>query len=182
MRVQEAAAVRRILSQPDRALEYGAAKLAFDKLVDPAADVGAAMAELDRLAGIAAAMAGPAASEGAKLGAIRNLIYESGPWNGHRPFAYNHDRPLGDHLPDKLLHNCLATARAVRLDADPLPGAGGEARRRDAPRQRPPTTCSCATRTGSAAGSTSKRPAAATRRVVVLISRRLNGLNEKEMR
>nr|MDQ4087078.1 hypothetical protein [Pseudomonadota bacterium] len=85
-----AAAVRRILSQPDRALDHGAAKLAFDKLVDPSADVGAAMAELDRLAGIAAAMAGPPASEGAKLGAIRNLIYESGPWNGHRPFAYNH--------------------------------------------------------------------------------------------
>ncbi|MDQ4087725.1 MAG: transglutaminase-like domain-containing protein, partial [Pseudomonadota bacterium] len=40
-----------------------------------------------------------------------NLIYESGPWNGHRPFTYNHDRPLGDHLPDKLLHNYLATRR-----------------------------------------------------------------------
>lgn len=105
------AAIGAILGRPDYGLDYAAAKIALDKLIDPMVDVDRTMAALDLLAGIASDMAGPGASERTKLGAIRNLIYESGPWNDHRPFVYNHDHPLGDHLPDKLLHNYLATRR-----------------------------------------------------------------------
>lgn len=39
------------------------------------------------------------------------MIYESGPWNGGRPFAYDLDDPLGRSLPNKLLHNYLTTGR-----------------------------------------------------------------------
>lgn len=104
-------AVRDILSVPDERLDYGRAKLALDRLVDPMLDREATMRELDRLAEAARGLAGPEASGGAKLAALRKLIYESGPWNGHRPFAYDHSDPLGQHIPNKLLHNYLATRR-----------------------------------------------------------------------
>lgn len=106
-----AAAVRAILSVPDAELAYGKAKLALDHLVDPGFDPGEVMAELDAMAARALEMAGPEADESTKLGAIRHLIYESGPWNDHRPFAYDPSDPLGQRLDNKLLPNYLATRR-----------------------------------------------------------------------
>ncbi|HEX8258481.1 MAG TPA: hypothetical protein VF589_12695 [Allosphingosinicella sp.] len=103
-----AAAVHAILSVPDDELDYACAKLALDRIVDPSIDVQATMVELHRMAGIARELAGPSATDGAKLAALRKLIYESGPWNDHRPFGYDHSDPHGQHLPRKLLHNYLA--------------------------------------------------------------------------
>lgn len=104
-----AARVRAILSVPDGELSYEAAKLALDRLVDPSLNGEAVEDELDRLADQVRRFAGPDAQDGPKLGAIRRVIYESGSWNGHRPFRYNPDYPDGDHIPDKLLANYLRT-------------------------------------------------------------------------
>jgi hypothetical protein len=103
-----AAAVRAALSASGERLNYAGAKLALDRIVDPALDVEATMAELLRMASIARELAGGSATDGAKLAALRKLIYESGPWNDHRPFGYDHSDPYGQHLPHKLLHNYLA--------------------------------------------------------------------------
>jgi hypothetical protein len=71
--------------------------------------VAATMAELDQMAEEARRLAGPSPTEGDLLAALRKLIYESGPWNGYRPFAYDHSDPYGDHISNKLLHAYLAT-------------------------------------------------------------------------
>jgi hypothetical protein len=44
------------------------------------------MAEIDRLASSASALAGADAPLAARLSALRQVIYESGAWNGGRPF------------------------------------------------------------------------------------------------
>lgn len=106
-----AAIVREILSRPDDQLDYGRAKLAFDRIVDPAIDADATLARIDRLAREAEALAGARASPAAKLAALRRVIYESGPWNGGRPFSYDHADPLGQNVRNKLISTYLATRR-----------------------------------------------------------------------
>ena len=106
--VDPVAAVRAVLSWPDEQLDYARAKLALDRIMDPSINEPAVLAELDRMTETARGFAGVGASDGAKLNALRKLIYQSGPWNQHRPFAYDHSDPQGRHLPNKLLHNYLA--------------------------------------------------------------------------
>lgn len=100
--------VRAILSVPDHQLDYARAKLALDKIIDPSFDEDAVLAELDQMVATVGSLIGNDLSEPAKLAGLRKLIYEEGPWNQHRPFAYDHSDPFGDHLPNKLLHNYLA--------------------------------------------------------------------------
>lgn len=106
-----AAIVRGVLSLPDDQLDYGRAKLAFDRIVDPSLNADATMAEIDRLARRASGLAGPHASPAAKLSALRRVIYESGDWNGRRPFAYDHADPLGRNVRNKLIPTYLASRR-----------------------------------------------------------------------
>jgi regulator of sirC expression with transglutaminase-like and TPR domain len=47
----------------------------------------------------------------ARLSALRRVIYESGAWNGGRPFAYDHADPLGRNVRNKLISTYLATRR-----------------------------------------------------------------------
>lgn len=102
-----AEAVEALLSLPDAQLDYARAKLTLDAIVDPATDVDAVLAELDGMTDRAWQLAGPSAANDRKLAALRTLIYEAGPWNDHRPFAYDHDRYR--KLSSKFLSNYLAT-------------------------------------------------------------------------
>lgn len=106
-----AEAVHRVLSLSDEELDYALAKLALDAIVDPTTDVDAVGAELDRLSAAARLMIAPDATEADSLSALRTLIYEAGPWNDHRPFAYDHDDPHGRIIRNKLLSNYLTTRR-----------------------------------------------------------------------
>jgi regulator of sirC expression with transglutaminase-like and TPR domain len=106
-----AAIVQDILSAPDEQLDYARAKLAFDRIVDPSINVEATLAEIDRLARRANALAGANASPAARLAALRRVIYESGAWNGGRPFAYDHADPFGRNVRTKLISTYLATRR-----------------------------------------------------------------------
>lgn len=106
-----AAMVGDLLSLPDDRLEYGRAKLAFDRIIDPSLNVDATLAEIDQLASRASALAGVDASPAAKLSALRRVIYESGDWNGGRPFSYDHADPLGLNVRNKLIPTYLATRR-----------------------------------------------------------------------
>ncbi len=100
--------VRAMLTRPDEELDYAEAQIAFDRIVDPSADGDWVHSELERLTTAAWEMAGPSAGDGAKLSALRKLIYESGPWNGNQAYSYDHSDPLGQHIPNMLLHNYLA--------------------------------------------------------------------------
>lgn len=106
-----AAIVRSVLSLPDDQLNYGRAKLAFDRIVDPSLNVDATLAEIDRLAQSANALAGADASRSSRLSALRRAIYESGAWNRGRPFSYDHADPLGLNVRNKLISTYLATRR-----------------------------------------------------------------------
>lgn len=101
------AAVEAMLSLPEEQLDYARAKIAFDRIVDPSIDEQWVLAELDRLTEAARGLAGASAGEAARLNALRKLIYESGPWNEHRPYAYDMSDPLGRKMANKLLANYL---------------------------------------------------------------------------
>lgn len=100
-------AVRAVLSVPDDKIDYAQAKLSLDAIIDPTLDSDATMAELDRMTGAARRLAGPSASPAAKLAALRATIYQSGPWNDHRPFDYDHAGFKS--MRSKLLHHYLET-------------------------------------------------------------------------
>jgi regulator of sirC expression with transglutaminase-like and TPR domain len=102
-----ASQVRAVLAAPDHELDYARAKLDLDRIVDPSLDCDAALLELDRLASAARTLAGLDADEPGRLNALRKLIYEGGPWNDHRPFAYDHDDPYA--IDRKLLPGYLTT-------------------------------------------------------------------------
>ena len=106
-----AAITRDILSVPDDQLDYARAKLAFDRIVDPSIDAAATLAEIGQLARTAEALAGAGVSPGQRLAALRRVIYESGAWNGGRPFSYDHADPLGRNVRNKLISTYLATRR-----------------------------------------------------------------------
>ena len=108
-------AVKTVLDRPDHELDYARTKVAFDRLIDPEVDEGWVLGELDRLTKSARELSRPAADDAAKLDAVRRTIYESGPWNGKRPFAYDMSDPLGRHLPNALLHNYLADRLRQRV-------------------------------------------------------------------
>lgn len=105
------AALRAVLSCPEDRFDYGRAKLALDKIIDPSIDIGATMAELDDMAERARHLAGGARSIDARLTALRKLIYQSGAWNDHRPFDYDHSNFRGRDVRVKLLSHYLATRR-----------------------------------------------------------------------
>ena len=102
--------VRSVLTAPDSQLSYEGAKFTFDRMI--AADsvkVGVAK-EVDRLSR-AAKVAAASGDNIAKLQAVRQVIYESGPWNDNRPFTYDQADPYGANLQNKLLATYLTTRR-----------------------------------------------------------------------
>lgn len=108
------AAIQAVLFAADAEQDYGRAKLSFDKLVDPTIDIEAGVSELDDLVDRARQLAGPSASEGRRLDALRTLIYRPGPWNEGRPFAYDHANfkdirlKLLPHYLETRLGNCVS--------------------------------------------------------------------------
>jgi regulator of sirC expression with transglutaminase-like and TPR domain len=104
-------AVRAVLAEPEDRIDFAYAKLTLDKLVEPGVDVTIGRKRLDGMAAFALQLAGPHPSEFAKLNAVRRYIYESGPWNGYRPFGYDLDDPLGQKPSHRLLMNYLVTGR-----------------------------------------------------------------------
>jgi regulator of sirC expression with transglutaminase-like and TPR domain len=102
--------VQTVLSAPEKAIRYERAKLTFDRIIAPDLDEAAVMAEIDQLASAAEGIAA-GGSDVDKLKAARQVIYETGPWNANRPFAYDHDDPYGQDLRNKLLATYFETRR-----------------------------------------------------------------------
>lgn len=83
------------------------AKLRLDAAADPAVDSVAIRQEVAGLITAARTLAGAGASEGAKIDAVRKVLYEPGPWNDNRPFTYDQSDPLGEIVQHKLLSHYL---------------------------------------------------------------------------
>lgn len=105
------AAIRELLQTPEKRLDYLRAKLSLDRLVDPTTNSRAVKSEVDRLANAALQLGGRGASDVVRLAAIRNVIYEPGPWNDHCPFSYDLSDPYGANVRSKLLSSYLDTRR-----------------------------------------------------------------------
>jgi regulator of sirC expression with transglutaminase-like and TPR domain len=106
-----ASAVSKILSLPDDQLDYASAAIAFDRLADPSIDSARTQATIAQLLDAAQQMAGPNPTDIYKRAAIRKAIYESGPWNDNRAFAYDQTDPLGRNIKNKLLATYVRTRR-----------------------------------------------------------------------
>lgn len=103
------AAVRDLLCRSDEALDFAFAAAAVDSIVDPAANAAATLVQVNRLTEAARHRAGPVPGEARTLSAIRTVLHRPGPWNGGRPFFYDHDAYKSADL--KLISNYLRTRR-----------------------------------------------------------------------
>lgn len=104
-------ALRAILETPEEQIDFAKAKVAIDRLVDPAIDAEATLARIDEMVRQVKAMLPPHASGDQRAGALRAYLYDPGPWNRGLVFAYNFAHPDGLHVPDKLLANYLQTRK-----------------------------------------------------------------------
>ena len=86
-----------------------AVKLTVDSMVDPSSNAVAVQAEIERMAADVRGMAGENASSSERLAALKRYLYESGAWNGNRPFQYDLEDPLGEKPANRLLQRYLTT-------------------------------------------------------------------------
>ena len=86
-------------------------KLVMDSLIQPGVDASHSEQTIQSLAEVAISMAGPAATDQQKIGALRTVIYEPGPWNSQQPFSYDFDNPNGRLAKNKTLHEYIATRK-----------------------------------------------------------------------
>ncbi|CDX21214.1 conserved exported hypothetical protein [Mesorhizobium sp. ORS 3324] len=108
--------IRALLNAPEGEMDFGRAKLAVDKFVDPSIDDVGALAEIERMVGtvqkILATLPPDAASTSMeKMKALRTFLYEGGWWNNGRPFEYDLSDPYGQKPGSQLLTNYLATRK-----------------------------------------------------------------------
>lgn len=109
LRAREAAVIQNLLETPAEEIDLAVAKLTIDQLVDPSIDIAASLVEIETMAEVIRATLSENANDQDVMAAIRRHIYEPGPWNGDRPFAYDHDDPLGAYIPNKLIPTYLET-------------------------------------------------------------------------
>jgi len=108
--------VRTLVNVPEAGMDFGRAKLAVDKFVDPTIDDAAALAEIDRMAGTVKKMLttlppDAAATSMEKMKALRTFLYQGGWWNNGRPFEYDLSDPYGQKPGSQSLTNYLATRK-----------------------------------------------------------------------
>lgn len=96
---------------PDDRVDYAAAKLAVDRLIDPSTDVAAVRRQLDEWerAVRGNVPANPTARQ--VLDALLKTLYEPGPWNQGKPFSYDLSDPLGKNPTNKQLATYLSTRK-----------------------------------------------------------------------
>jgi regulator of sirC expression with transglutaminase-like and TPR domain len=86
-------------------------KLAVDKAVQPSSDVDKTAATIARMAAEVWSLAGDTPRDMEKLAALKQYLYESGPWNDERPFQYDQEDPLGEKPENRVLERYLTTRR-----------------------------------------------------------------------
>ncbi len=101
--------VQAVLAVGNEQFDYGRTKLALDRIIGTSIDVRSVEKELQALVDAARAFSGARASDGAKIDAVRKVLYEPGRWNGNRPFTYDQSDPFGQNVQHKLLSHYLKT-------------------------------------------------------------------------
>jgi len=101
--------VQAVLAVQNEQFDYGRTKLVLDRIIDLSVDAAAIEGQIQRLVTAARSFAGPKASDGAKIDAVRKVLYEPGPWNENRAFTYDQSDPYGENIRNKLLSVYLKT-------------------------------------------------------------------------
>lgn len=96
---------------PEAEMDVGLWALIVARAFDPSIDIESGLARLDQMAAEIRRMRAGRTGDLDALLAVRTYLYEPGPWNDHRPYTYDLDDPLGDHLPNQLLSTYLKTRR-----------------------------------------------------------------------
>ncbi len=99
--------VKAIFAQDMETIDLARAKLELDRLVMPSVDVDAEVAQIDAMAAELTAMIPAGADAWEKAEVLRRYLYEAGPWNDNRPFAYGMTDPYGKIPGNKLLADYL---------------------------------------------------------------------------
>ncbi|QPC95069.1 hypothetical protein GA829_09290 [Mesorhizobium sp. INR15] len=108
--------VRALLDAPEAEMNFGRAKLAVDKFVDPSIDDIAALAEIGSMVVtvnkmIATLPPDAASTSMERVKALRAFLYKGGWWNNGRPFEYDLSDPYGQKPGSQSLVNYLATRK-----------------------------------------------------------------------
>jgi regulator of sirC expression with transglutaminase-like and TPR domain len=103
--------LRQMMGRPPAELDLAQAKLAIDRLIDPATDAPAILRRLDILAAAVRSGFPPNATDRQKLEALLVYLYQPGPWNDDHPFTYDLADPMGRELRNKLLSTYLTTRK-----------------------------------------------------------------------
>ncbi len=99
--------VKAVFAQDMETIDLAQAKLELDRLVMPSVDVEAELAQIDAMTAEIAAMIPAGADSWAKVEVLRRYLFEAGPWNDNRPFAYDMADPYGQIPGNKLLADDL---------------------------------------------------------------------------
>lgn len=97
--------------RPADQVDYEAAKLAVDRLIDPGTDEAAVQQALARWERTVRSQTPARASPRQTLDALLKTLYEPGPWNEGRPFAYDLSDPEGTNPVNKRLATYLRTRK-----------------------------------------------------------------------
>ncbi len=96
---------------PDDQVNYAAAKLAVDQIIDPGTDSVAILRELDRWEQAVRVNVPVGANGRQTLDALLKTLYQPGLWNDGKPFNYDLNDPLGKNPANKRLATYLATRK-----------------------------------------------------------------------
>jgi regulator of sirC expression with transglutaminase-like and TPR domain len=103
--------VKSLLETPEADIDFAKAKVAIDRLIEPAIDTEATLRHLDNMAADIRSRLPLHASTQQRAQALREYLYDPGPWNAWRPFSYDFTDAQGRNLSIKLLANYLRTRK-----------------------------------------------------------------------
>lgn len=103
--------VRELFTRDMETLDFARMKIEVDRMIDPAIDVDAQLAQIDRMVTTIKTMLPPNANSWDKVQTIRRFIYQAGAWNDGRAFSYDHDDPYGLDVRNKLLSDYIQDRR-----------------------------------------------------------------------
>lgn len=96
---------------PEDQIDYAAAKLVVDQLIDPTTNVAAVRRELDRWEQVVRSQVPAGANARQALDALLKTLYQPGAWNQGKPFTYDLGDPLGRNPKSKQLVTYLTTRK-----------------------------------------------------------------------
>ena len=105
------ARVEALFAQDMASIDLARVKIEVDQIIDPSISVDTQLAQIDEMVATIRTLLPANADSWDKAEAVRKFIYDSGPWNDNRPFAYDLEDPFGLDVSNKLLADYIADRR-----------------------------------------------------------------------